>query len=200
MSQGATQNPFLIVIVFLVLIVVFRIRRVIYGTRVSIARAILYSIYYVGFASLLVAFSYFAGVSGSFFPFYALTFAVAVILAYRLATTRLNFWRQPDGTIYSKGGLLIYLIYVVGLIARIAIGYIFIGPSAFMFTYPPGEVLNQTAIIATVFTDLLVVFGAGLLFGRNMQMLRRFYAIKNGKEQLPPQEFAGSNQETSMPP
>jgi hypothetical protein len=199
LSQSASQNPFLIFIVILTLIVVFRIRRVIYGTRVSVARAILYSIYYVGFASLFVTFSYFEGVSESYFPFYALTFAIAIVLAYTLTATRLNFWRQSDGTIYSKGGLMIYLIYVVGLIARIAIGFIFIGPSAFTFSYPPSVTLSQTGVDATIFTDLLLVFGAGMLFGRNMQMLRRYFSIKNGKEQLPQQEYARGNQDTSMP-
>ncbi len=199
MSQGASQNPVLIFVVILALIVIFRIRRVIYGTRVSVARAVLYSIYYVGFASLFVAFSYFEGVSESYFPFYALTFALAVVLAYSLAGTRLNFWRQPDGTLYSKGGLLIYIIYIVGLIARIAIGYIFIGPSAFTFTYPPAVTLSQTGIVATIFTDLLLVFGAGMLFGRNMRMLKRYFAIKNGKEQLTQQEYVRGNEGTSMP-
>jgi hypothetical protein len=184
------------------LIVVLRVRRIIYGTRVSVSRAVGYSMYYVGLACFFVAFSYFEGISSWYFLFYALDFVLALIIAYKLASTRLYFWRKPDGSIYSKGGILIYAIYIIGLIARIAIGYIFIGPSAFTINLPlPATTLSQTAVTATVFTDLLLVFGAGMLFGRNMHLLKRFYAIKNGKESLPQEEepFAGSNKDTSMP-
>ena len=80
----------------------------------------------------------------------------------------------------------IYLFYIFGLIARIAIGYIYIGPN-FLFSIPTSvSSLSGVAISATVATDLILIAGVGLLFGRNMRILRKYLAIKSGKEIIEP--------------
>jgi len=92
--------------------------------------------------------------------------------------------KAVDGSIYSKGGVPIYLIYITGLIARIAIGYIYIGPN-FLFSIPATmQTLSGAAISATIATDLLLIAGIGLLFGRNMRILRKYLAIKSGRETI----------------
>ena len=170
-------------IAILVIIVLMRIRRVINGTRVSLARTVGYSAYYVVFAGLFLSESFFIGIPKGFFAIYPILFLAAFYAAYNIARKRLVFWKLDDGSIYSKGGMPVYITYVGGLIARIAIGYIFIGPNFFSFS-PLPQSLSESAIIATLLTDLLLVFGVGLLFGRNMQILRKYRAYKSGSETI----------------
>lgn len=176
-----SQNSFLVFIVILVLIVAIRIRRVLYGTRVSTARTIGYSAYYILFAGIFVALSYFESVPLEYFALYTVVLFGAAILSYNLARSRLEFWKGSDGSLYSKGGTAIYLIYLAGLIARIAIGYLFLGSSFLTFAIIS---LSPQQEAATIITDLLLVLGAGLLVGRNMQILRRSRAISRGEEKL----------------
>jgi hypothetical protein len=171
-----------VLVAILVLIIVVRIRRVINGTRVSTARASAYIVYYVGFAALILTGSFFAGVSSDFFAIYASVFALAAFASYSLARGMLVFWRGLDGAIYSKGALPIYLTYVAGLIVRIAIGFIFIGPN-FLFQISTTP-LSGTALLATIASDILLVVGAGLLVGRNVQLITRYRAIKSNREQV----------------
>lgn len=183
-SAASSTNGSLFFIAILVIIILLRIRRVINGTRVSLSRTIGYSLYYVVFAALFLSGSFFIGIPKEFFVIYPVLFLASFYSAYSIARKRLVFWKLSDGTIYSKGGLAVYITYIVGLIARIVIGYIYIGPD-FLFTTTPAQSLSGTAIIATLATDLILVFGAGLLFGRNMQILRRYFAFKSGKETIP---------------
>ena len=55
----------------------------------------------------------------------------ATIVSHNLADRRIVFWRGSDGSIWYKGGIIIYLIYVIGLVARLSVDFIVIGPSAF---------------------------------------------------------------------
>ena len=183
-SAASSTNGSLFFIAILVIVILLRIRRVINGTRVSLSRTIGYSLYYVVFAALFLSGSFFIGIPKEFFVIYPVLFLASFYSAYSFARKRLVFWKLSDGTIYSKGGLAVYITYIVGLIARIVIGYIYIGPD-FLFTTTPAQSLSGTAIIATLATDLILVFGAGLLFGRNMQILRRYFAFKSGKETIP---------------
>ena len=183
-SAASSTNGSLFFIAILVIVILLRIRRVINGTRVSLSRTIGYSLYYVVFAALFLSGSFFIGIPKEFFVIYPVLFLASFYSAYNIARKRLVFWKLSDGTIYSKGGLAVYITYIVGLIARIVIGYIYIGPD-FLFTTTPAQSLSGTAIIATLATDLILVFGAGLLFGRNMQILRRYFAFMSGKETIP---------------
>lgn len=183
-SAASSTNGSLFFIAILVIVILLRIRRVINGTRVSLSRTIGYSLYYVVFAALFLSGSFFIGIPKEFFVIYPVLFLASFYSAYNIARKRLVFWKLSDGTIYSKGGLAVYITYIVGLVARIVIGYIYIGPD-FLFTTTPAQSLSGTAIIATLATDLILVFGAGLLFGRNMQILRRYFAFKSGKETIP---------------
>jgi hypothetical protein len=179
-SGGSAENSAIYVVVILMIFVVLRIRRIISGTRISKARSIAYSIYYVAFASLFMAGSFVSGVPEYYVALYAAIGAVGLYGAHRAVNSRLVFWKGPDGSIYAKGGIVIYLIYVGALIARLGIDVIYV-PSALTFTLSSAS-LSSTAIFAEVATDALLAFGAGLLTGRNIRLYQRYLAIESGRE------------------
>ena len=94
-----------------------------------------------------------------------------------------------DSSIYMKGGLSIYLIYVVALSIRIAINFLFIGSGKFYFNNQESVLANvtdiaimpllrlgpATTILAFVATDVLLIVGAGLLIGRNAKSTLKYY-------------------------
>ena len=179
-SSGTSVLIFLLILTF---IVARRLYRNYTGVKVSAARTIGYTAFYFLFGAFFLIASFVEGVPS----YYAIPEAVVLLMAavgsYRLADRRLSFWRSPSNgdVIFYKGGIIIYLIYIIGLIARLAIEFIYIGPSAFTFAVAS---LSQTAIIATAVTDLLLTFGIGLLVGRNVRVYQRFRAIMEGKESI----------------
>ena len=178
-SVASGGNTTLFLLVFLILIILLRIRRVMYGTRISVGRTVGYSIYYVLFGALVLSSSFFVGIPTIYFVAYPVVFVSAFVLAFELAKRRVVFWKNGEGSIFSKGGLPIYVIYVVGLVTRIIISFVYNLP---VFGFTPGLVLTGAAIQATVATDLLLIAGIGLLFGRNMRILRKYLSVKSGKD------------------
>ena len=158
-------------------------RRIINGTKISVARTIGFSAYYVVFGALVLSGS-FLTIPHEYLLAYPVVFVVTFLLAFELARRRLIFWKASDGSIYSKGGVPIYLFYIAGLVARIAIGYIYIGPNFLFYAPTTTSTLSGAAISATIATDLILVAGVGLLFGRNMRILRKYLSIKSGRETL----------------
>jgi hypothetical protein len=155
------------------------------GSKVSTGRTIAYSAYYFAFAILLIAVSYAAGgISATYLVLYAIVGAVGVYGSYVFSNTRIGFWKAEDGTIYYRGAVIIYLIYLVAFVARITIDLVFIGPSAFSFSFTSLPTLSTTAIDAGIVTDLLLCLGAGLLIGRNIRVLKRYNGIMAGREQV----------------
>ena len=183
MSAAGSSNSSLYFVIILFLFVIIRMRRIINGTRVSAARTIGFSAYYVIFAGLVLSGSFFLSIPIEYFVLYPMIFIIMTFLAFEVARRRVVFWKTSDGSLYSKGGVPIYLIYIFGLVSRIAIGYIYIGPNFFFFSTTSLN-LSGTVITATIATDMLLVAGAGLLFGRNMRILKKYLAIKSGKETI----------------
>ena len=133
---------------------------------------------------MFIALSFIEGV-----PFYYLipdTIAAvsAGLWAHHFADRRIKFWRSSDGSIWYKGGIVIYLIYLGALIARLTVDFVVIGPSAFEIT-PTVTTLTQNALIGVTVTDLLLAFGIGLLVGRNVRVYQRYKQITEGKESVP---------------
>ena len=170
---------------FLVIIIALRIRRIINGSKISVARTVAYSAYYLLFSLLVLSGSFFIGLPYEYFAAYAAVFLASAFISYSVARARLVYWKLPDGSVYAKGGFGIYIMYLAGLVLRILIGYVFIGPSAFYFSFGPMLQLSPTAVAATIATDVVLVLGVGLLFGRNMQMMRKYRAHVQGREQIP---------------
>ena len=183
-GSGPNDTSIYIFLGVLILLVIRRFSRVIRGSKVSVGRTIAFSIYYLGFAGLLVAVSVVSGgASAVDLLLYALVGAVGTYGSYIFSERRIGFWKAADGSIYSKGAIVVYLIYLVGLIARIAIDLAFLGPQAFSFSAAGApSTLSSTAMDAGVATDVLLCLGAGLLVGRNLRVMKRYNAIVAGKE------------------
>ncbi len=183
-GSGANYSAVYIFLGILILLVIRRFSRVIRGSKVSKGRTVAFSIYYLAFAGLLIAVSIVSGgISAVDLVLYALVGAVGAYGSYVFSDARIGFWKGADGSIYYKGAIIVYIIYIVGLIARIAIDLVFIGPQAFAFTAgATSPALSSSAIDAGIATDALLSLGVGLLVGRNMRVMKRYNAIVAGKE------------------
>jgi hypothetical protein len=184
-----------------IIIVIFRIKKVMQGTKVSVKKTIIFSAYFLAIASFLVYNSFLIGSV----PFtYAVPYSAVVVASgygsYKYSRRILSFWKlstkgdENSSTIYSKGGLAIYLLYIVALIVRTAINFIFIGSEKFYFNNQEAILENSssailvmpplihtdsaTTILAFTVTDFLLMVGAGLLIGRNARVLKYYYQDK----------------------
>lgn len=183
-SSSSSGSDIYVILGVLVLLVFRRFARVIRGTKVSEGRTIAFAIYYLGFASLLIAVSIVSGgVSPDYLALYALVGAVGVYGAYVFSDKRIGFWKGADGSIWYKGAIIVYLIYIVALVTRIAIDLAVIGPNAFTFTAPT-TTLSPTVVDAGIAVDVLLALGSGLLTGRNIRVWKRYKGIMAGKEQV----------------
>jgi len=183
-GAGGGDSSIYIFLGVMVLLVLRRFSRVVRGSKVSRGRTIAFAGYYLAFASLLIAVSVVAGgVSPDFLALYLLVGAVGVYGSYVFSEKRIGFWKGADGSIWYKGAILVYVIYIVGLIARITIDLVFIGPQAFSFSSTP-TTLSSAAIDAGIVTDILLALGSGLLTGRNIRVMKRYDAIMAGKEEV----------------
>ena len=173
------------------------------GTKVSVKKTIIFSAYYLAIASFLVYNSFLV----SSVPFaYAVPYSAVVVASgygsYKYSKRILSFWKSStngdensSSTIYAKGGLAIYLLYVAVLLVRIAINFIFIGSEKFYFNNQQAILENSsssailimpplihtdsaTTILAFTATDFLLMVGAGLLIGRNARILKYYYQDK----------------------
>ena len=190
MSSGSSGGGDASVYIFLgvlLLIVIRRLRLVVKGTKVSKARTLIFSGYYVALAFFFSLGSFFyGGVSPLFAVLYVAVGAAGAYGSYLFSDRRIGFWKGADGSVYYKGAVIIYIIYLVGLITRITIDLAFIGPQAFTFSAASAAVpLSATAIDAGIITDALLALGAGLLVGRNARVMKRYSAIVAGKETVP---------------
>jgi hypothetical protein len=181
--NGNSATSGLVFIVILVLIITIRMFRTFNGMRFSQARTIFYIVFYFAFSGLIVSTSFIEGVP----TFYAIPDAVVCLAAgawsYKFADKRFKFWQTQDGSIYFKGGVIIYLVYIVALVARLTVDYVFVGSA--MFSFAPVGTLPQSAILGLIITDLLLTMGIGLLVGRNLRLLVKYQNIKKGIETVP---------------
>lgn len=172
--------PLIVSLVIVSPIVVLRVRKAQKGNKVSVGKAIGFSAFLSGFSVFAIFGSFTIGVPAVYSAVYAAIFGAVAFVSYHYANRVLDFWKAPDGSICVKGGTALLLFYVGALVARIAISSMFGGePFAFQ---EPGAVASPSGILAAIILDALLVAGAGLLVGRNARIVRRFYAISNGKE------------------
>jgi hypothetical protein len=186
-SSNADYTSIYIFLGVLLLIVVRRLGLVVRGSKVSKLRTVTFSAYYVILAFFFSLTSFFyGGATAEDAILYVAIGAAGAYGSYLFSDRRIGFWKGVDGSIYYKGAVIIYVVYLVGLVARIAINLAFIGPQAFTFsTSASATPLSGTAIDAGIATDSLLTLGAGLLVGRNARVLKRYTAIMAGKETVP---------------
>jgi len=184
---GGGDATIYVVLGIILLIVVRRMRVVFRGSKASKTRALIFSAYYFLIAAVFISLSF---IGGGVAPYFAIVYVVvggaAAYGSYIFSDRRIGFWKAADGSIYYRGAVIIYMVYLAGLVARIAIELVYIGPQAFSFSPSSAPAtLSASAIDAEIATDVLLALGSGLLIGRNARVVKRLAAIVEGKETLP---------------
>ena len=169
-------SQILIFVIVIAIVMVFRFRKILSGGPVNKNRIILATISYFGISMLTVFSSFQVGVSIWYVFAYAGVLVGATYLSHRLVKDSIKVWRSDDGKIHAKGGNIPYVIWIVGLVSRFALGYIFIGPDYFMTAYGSQKTLSTLAIEVTLIVDLIMMLGVGTLAGRNINLISK---IKN---------------------
>ena len=190
--------PLIFTFAIIVIIVIFRIRKLIQETKLNVKKTIIFSAYLVAITSFLIYNSFLIGglPVGYVIPYFAIALGAAYC-SYGYSKGTLSFRKLPNdeagnSSIYMKGGLSIYLIYIVALSIRVVINFLFIGSGKFYFTnqesvlahgtdiaiMPLLRIGPATTILAFVATDVFLIAGAGLLIGRNARVLKYYYKDK----------------------
>jgi len=161
------------------------------GTLFSMTRTFVYAGIYVTLGVAFSALSFVEGVSYLMAIPEILIVAAAAYASYRYTDGRISFWKSAEGSLFFKGGIGIYLVYLAGFLARLAIDVAFVGPS--MFSFASIVQLGGAALYASMASDLLLTLGVGLLIGRNVRVTKRYHLIQQGLELAPslpsPQRF-----------
>ena len=161
------------------------------GTLFSMTRTFVYAGVYVTLGVAFSALSFFEGVSYLMVVPEIAILAAAAYASYRYSDGRISFWKNEEGSLFFKGGIGIYLVYLAGFLARLAIDVAFVGPSMFSFTSIVQ--LSGAALYASMASDVLLTLGVGLLIGRNVRVTKRYHLIQQGLELAPslpsPQRF-----------
>jgi hypothetical protein len=190
--------PLVFTFAITIIVIIIRIRKVAAGTKVSVKKTVIFSAYFLAITSFLVYNSLLVG--GIPFVYiipYSVVIIAVVYCSYRYSKRALSFWKLPHGdggsyTIYAKGGLSIYLLYIAALTIRITINFLFIGSEKFYFYNQQQVLANSTAtvimpvlhtdpattMLAFTFTDFLLMVGTGLVIGRNARVLKYYYQDK----------------------
>ncbi|HYB76487.1 MAG TPA: hypothetical protein VEC08_05980 [Nitrososphaerales archaeon] len=153
------------------------------GTVFSLTKTFVYAGIYVTLGVAFSALSFAEGVSYLMaIPEIAIV-AAAAYASYRYTDGRISFWKSNEGSLFFKGGIGIYLVYLAGFLARLAIDVAFVGPS--MFSVTSIVQLNGAALYASMASDVLLTLGVGLLIGRNVRVTKRYHLIQLGVELAP---------------
>jgi hypothetical protein len=181
-QPSGSSETVLLIVAFIIIAAIRRVYRTYRGSRFSFSRTVVFACIYVGIGVFFSISSFFEGVSVYYAPVYALVLAGSAVASFRFADRRITFWRAGDGSVYFKGGVIIYLVYLVALIVRLTVDFVVIGPS--VFSYAPGLTLSGGALEATVVVDVLLMLGVGLLLGRNARVLMRYRRIESGEDKI----------------
>jgi len=168
----------LIFVVVIAIVMVFRFRKMLSGGPVNKNRIILATVSYFGISLFTVFSSFQVGVSIWYVFAYAGVLTSATYLSHRFVRDGIKVWKSDDGKIHAKGGNIPYVIWLVGLVSRFALGYVFIGPDYFMTAYGSQKTLSTLAIEVTLVVDLIMMLGVGALAGRNINLISK---LKNFK-------------------
>lgn len=165
------------------IIIVIRIRKVLQGTKISIRKSILFSAYYIVITSFLIYNSFLLAVPVTYAIPYALAALLSTYISYVYSKRSLLFWKQDSINVYVKGGIALYLLYVIALSIRIAINFIFIGyqevtlnqqGDMIIINRPIINTTSQLTTLSLIVTDFLLVLGVGLLLGRNLRVIKYY--------------------------
>jgi hypothetical protein len=184
-SVNPSLPPYFIFIVIILLVLLRIIRRTYAnykGTRFSLPRTIIFGCIYVLIGIFFSALSFVDGVSYLLVAAEIIVASAAAYWSYKYSDKRISFWKTSDGSLYFRGGIIIYLIYIAGLVARLSIDVAFIGPG--MFAFASGMKLGGPALYGSMTTDMILIFGVGLLIGRSVRVEKRYLRIQHGEEKV----------------
>jgi hypothetical protein len=168
-----TNSQILIFAVVIVIVLVFRFRKIISGGPVNKNRIILSTISYF-FISMLTVFSSFQmGVSTWYVFAYAGILVSAAYLSHRHVDKAVVVWKADDDKIYAKGGNIPYVVWIAGLVTRFVLGYVFLGSDYLLSSYGIQKNLSAFAIEITLVVDLIMMLGVGALAGRNIRLVSK---------------------------
>lgn len=198
--MSTNNGPYLLLftLVITTIIITFRIKKAIQGTKVNVKKTIIFSAYFVAISSFLVYNSFLVDNVPVVYVIPYLADAVAAsYCSYRYSRRTLSFVKIPnsdDGNpaVYVRGGLSIFLLYVAALTIRIATNFLFIGSEKLYFNnqqtilgngtttviMPMVHTDPATTVLALTITDLLLIVGAALVVGRNARILKYYYQEK----------------------
>lgn len=181
----------LIIIVSLVItaaIILFRLRRIRSGTRINAARIVGFLVIYLVVIIFVISTSFLLrGIQIVYLIPYLTVLGLTIYGSYQHSNNTLNFWKGADGSIFVKGAFILYLVYVGVLTPRIILDFIFIPQGYFYVNQAQQLVIANVGTIPwpiVVSVDSLLLFGAGLLVGRNTRLLKRYFKIKRGEERI----------------
>ncbi len=115
---------------------------------------------------------------------YILIIFVSTYYSYFYSKTNLTFERNTFQGLLVKGGVSLYLIYIITLFIRITINVLFFGyydisidsaDNVVLSNHPFIVTTHYTKISLLIITDFLLMFGAGLLIGRNLMAIKYYY-------------------------
>ena len=172
------SSQFLIFVVVIAIVLIFRFRRMLAGGPVSKNRIIITTVSYFGISMLTVYSSFQVGVSIWYVFAYAAVLIGSTYFSNKFVGNTIKIWTAENGKVHAKGGSISYIVWIVGLVSRFALGYVFIGPDYFMAAYGTQKTLDVFAIQITLVVDLIMMLGVGALSGRNIQLIHK---LKNSK-------------------
>lgn len=188
MFISSQQLTIIISLAITAAIILFRFRRIRSGTRITAARIVGFLIIYLVVVIFVVSTSFLLrGIQIVYLIPYVTVLCLTTYGSYQYSNTTLKFWKGADGSTYVKGGFILYLIYVGALTPRIILDFIFVPQGYFYVNQAQQLVTINASTIAwpvVMSIDLLLMFGAGLLVGRNMRVLKRYFRIIRGEERI----------------
>jgi hypothetical protein len=165
------------------IIIIIRIRKVLQGTKISIRKSVLFSAYFIIISFFLIYNSFSLDMPITYAILYSIAGALSTYISYVHSKKSLLFWKQ-DSSHYVKGGLILYLLYVVALSIRIAINFLFVGYQEVMLNQQ-GDIITinrpivsittpELRLLSLIVTDTLLVIGVGLLIGSNLRVMKYY--------------------------
>jgi hypothetical protein len=167
------------------IIITIRLKKNLQGTKINVRKSTLFLIYYTTVVSYLIYNSFSIGVSITYLIPYVLIVIFTGFFSYWYSKASLLFWReQIDNNFYVKGGILIYLVYILTLTVRIIINLIFIGYQEISFTeegniitinHPLVYTDSYIRITSLIVTDSLIMLGTGMMIGKYARVIEYHY-------------------------
>jgi hypothetical protein len=185
--SSPTNLSILVVIIIAAIIALSKLRKTLRGWKVKRTPIFGITLVYLGLAAYFAISSFIIGIPIVYLLVYIAAFIISQFVSYHYADRSLSFWKTPDGSIYSKGGLLIHVVYIVSVVLRFTVSLVFIGSKSFQFHIEEAtQLASQSEIvgIAIIVVDTSMIFGFGLLVGLNRRLLKRYRLISQGKENV----------------